>query len=755
MRGKYRTRRLEASGIKGVVFYSTLWRSFITLALILGMFPVLSYADEVYTDDYIVLSSEGGTLESGNYRLESDVSLENDLVIADDVVVTLDLNGHTLTGTGTDSVITVSGEKTSFTLEDRTAYYEVDGTYVSGSLTGGATNSHGGGVCVSNEYGSFQEDKAMTSFTMTGGTIEGNTAYYGGGVSVYAGSSFTMTGGLITSNTATVFGGGVFVIGNALVYPESDNSLNQLSAKPGSDFALLDSSDEIPSYVYVSNSPVISGNIVSDGATDNVFIGDTYSRIYVTDALSDKAHIGVYCNYKSYGTMSHPVYAYGTDDYQVTDADAACFSDDNGIYSFVARDNTIYAQASLEEAALTLDSTVVNYDGSVRVPTIIVDFNGRTLTQTIDYVYEVQDAQGITVSDPVDVGTYTIVVTGAGSFTGTLSATYEIRHFMERLGGSNRYKTMELIAQAAFADKECETVIICRGNKFPDALAAAGLAGALNAQVLLTATDKLSSETASEIARLEAKSAIVVGDNAAISNSTYAAIESLVGTENTTRVCGANRYETALEICKSVVKTNEADGKTTDTVIVTTGVRAADSLSVSSVAYALHAPIILVNKSKNISSDALEAIVDAGATRVLVLGDENSVSEASVDILEKYELEVVRLSGVNRYATSIEVAKYAINTLGFTCAHAAVTAGNGSKYADALVASALCGKAESPVLLVSSEDSEAPLVASLLQEHAGEVERIYVLGSSSSVSNELFTAIETVVGTKLARLSVA
>jgi hypothetical protein len=69
-----------------------------------------------------------------------------------------------------------------------------------------STSGDGGGVYVSNG-----------GFTMTGGTISGNSAsIYGGGVFVNAGGSgdnagFTMTGGTISGNSASTNGGGVAV----------------------------------------------------------------------------------------------------------------------------------------------------------------------------------------------------------------------------------------------------------------------------------------------------------------------------------------------------------------------------------------------------------------------------------------------------------------------------------------------------------------------------------------------------------------
>jgi hypothetical protein len=84
--------------------------------------------------------------------------------------------------------------------------YVVGGAFtMSGGTINGNSASFGGGVVVSSG----------ASFTMSGGTISGNTSPSGGGgVDVSSGASFTMSGGTISGNTASSSrGGGVYVSG--------------------------------------------------------------------------------------------------------------------------------------------------------------------------------------------------------------------------------------------------------------------------------------------------------------------------------------------------------------------------------------------------------------------------------------------------------------------------------------------------------------------------------------------------------------
>ena len=212
------------------------------------------------------ITADGGELVSGKYRLNKDITLTENLAIPDNANVTIDLNGHTLTGSGNGSVITVYGE---LTLNDSTATEQTnlshaeegtekngDGswtvtyavydennelsyrTYTAGALTGGKNgNNQGGGITVlggtvvmnggiitGNETGNNQQyalgggihlnkneqTDATATFTMTDGAVSGNTANStvtngqgsGGGIYVAPNCKFEMTGGVFCFNQA-------------------------------------------------------------------------------------------------------------------------------------------------------------------------------------------------------------------------------------------------------------------------------------------------------------------------------------------------------------------------------------------------------------------------------------------------------------------------------------------------------------------------------------------------------------------------
>lgn len=125
--------------------------------------------------------------------------------------VTLNLNGHTITGNGLDAVLQV-GLGSTLTLTDVSGNTgKIQGGSIGIEVQSGTLVMNGGTITGNN--GTYGGGVSLTgaTFTMNDGVISGNTASsYGGGVYVDQGSSFTMTDGTISGNTAAN-GGGVYV----------------------------------------------------------------------------------------------------------------------------------------------------------------------------------------------------------------------------------------------------------------------------------------------------------------------------------------------------------------------------------------------------------------------------------------------------------------------------------------------------------------------------------------------------------------
>ncbi|MCD7734596.1 MAG: hypothetical protein LUH48_05655 [Clostridiales bacterium] len=253
-------------------FVSKLTACLMACLMLCTMLPTAFAAE----DAAAALSGDGGTLADGSYVLEDDVTLAEDLTIPSGVEVTIDLNGHTLTGTGTGRTITVAG---TLTLNDSSdaqtgtitgggvlaegasstekATFTMNGGTITGSDVG--TTGSGGGVYVrycnftmngglitgnAANYGAGVYIRSYSTFVMNGGTITGNTAYdYGGGVEVNAGSSsalkstFTLNDGVITGNSARI-GGGIYLYGYGYLVMNGGSVYNNSSSVSGADIAV-------------------------------------------------------------------------------------------------------------------------------------------------------------------------------------------------------------------------------------------------------------------------------------------------------------------------------------------------------------------------------------------------------------------------------------------------------------------------------------------------------------------------------------
>lgn len=181
------------------------------------------YSEHHGEDDWTALSAdttEESTLSGGKYYLSDNDGDKNIAMgtISIDGDVTLCLNGQTLTHSGdTGSVIVVNSG--TFTLCD----CEND----TGCITGGkgvleGNSSYGGGIYICRG----------AQFIMLGGTIRGNTAQFGGGISIgqsgtNAGTYFTMSGGVIEDNTASSQGGATdtTVQANNILLAEGENTV--------------------------------------------------------------------------------------------------------------------------------------------------------------------------------------------------------------------------------------------------------------------------------------------------------------------------------------------------------------------------------------------------------------------------------------------------------------------------------------------------------------------------------------------------
>lgn len=297
----------------------------------------------------------------------------------------------------------------------------------------------------------------------------------------------------------------------------------------------------------------------------------------------------------------------------------------------------------------------------------------------------------------------------------------------KRLAGDTRTLTAVEISKEGWGEGS-ETVILARGDKFPDALAGAVLAKSYDAPILLTNSKTLSTETQAEIERLQAKNIFILGGTGAVSEE----IETQLATKYTVeRIEGDNRYETSANIAK-YLKTN---GKLlTNSAIIAYAQNYPDALAISSWAAQEGVPILL-SETNYLPKETTEALADLEISKTIISGGTGVISTK----VESELPDSTRYGGDNRYETAIEIIK----GLGQDIDTIFVATGN--DFPDALAGSALAAKQGKAILLVGNTID--PVVVKFLTTQKEKVNNIYALGGDGVVTpSTLSKLVQTLAG---------
>lgn len=90
-------------------------------------------------------------------------------------------------------------------------------------------------------------------------------------------------------------------------------------------------------------------------------------------------------------------------------------------YTGTASQTFTINKKALDAGMVTLSAESFTYNGRSQTPTVTVTDGGRTLTAGTDYTVSYQDSSNNTASAPTNAGTYTVVVTGQGNYSGSVN----------------------------------------------------------------------------------------------------------------------------------------------------------------------------------------------------------------------------------------------------------------------------------------------------------------------------------------------
>ncbi|MGK0466716.1 cell wall-binding repeat-containing protein [Clostridium sp.] len=304
-----------------------------------------------------------------------------------------------------------------------------------------------------------------------------------------------------------------------------------------------------------------------------------------------------------------------------------------------------------------------------------------------------------------------IFLCGGLNFTPVFAENADITN--TRLSGANRYTTSADISKAGWM--QSNTVIIANGLGYADALAASSLSKSKDAPILLTSKNAINASVITEIKRLEATDAILVGGTGVIANGVENQLKNLG--INFTRIGGTDRYDTS----KMVAEAMGVDSG----IIVATGLDFPDALSIAPIAGIKSMPILL--SPKETMNPNIEKFIKSKDIPVsYIVGQTDVIGSSIASNLPNSK----RLGGNNRYATNLVINKNFEDDLNFETIYLAT----GSNFPDALAGSALAAKNNSPIFLTGRNSLSEETINVLKNK---KVKNVVVLGGSDVVSDNI------------------
>ncbi|MGV8980870.1 DUF5050 domain-containing protein [Clostridium sp.] len=188
------------------------------------------------------------------------------------------------------------------------------------------------------------------------------------------------------------------------------------------------------------------------------------------------------------------------------------------------------------------------------------------------------------------------------------------------------------------------------------------------------------------------------------------------------RLQGVDRYATSISISKS-------GWTTSDNVVLASGSDFPDALSAASLAKQLNAPILLIGTT-------LDTAINNELTRlqvknIFIVGGEGAVSKSIKEQLSLKGITVTRLSGVDRYETSLSIANYIKEKFNLGT-EIVVAAGAG--FPDALSIAPIAASKGMPIIL--SPKNELPSsVKKYITDN--KVTKAFVIGGTGVVSDKV------------------
>lgn len=303
-----------------------------------------------------------------------------------------------------------------------------------------------------------------------------------------------------------------------------------------------------------------------------------------------------------------------------------------------------------------------------------------------------------------------------------------------RISGDTRIDTALEIAKAAYSSK-ISNVILTTADNYPDALTGSVLAYKLDAPILLVGSTDADQQKVLDYLKSNLDplgTVYILGGTGAVSEKMEAKVTN-IGFKNINRLAGADRYDTCARITDML---KIAQGTP---IVLVSGENYPDALSISSVAALSQYPILLV-KGNEIPANILSEISYIKPSKIYIIGLQGAVSSTAEEQISKTGVidsaNVIRIGGSDRFATSLQIAKY------FNLSGSLACIATGNNFPDALAGSLYAAKNNAPIILAAEALSEDQISYINSKKLSGTA----IFGGEGAVSKNISNQLTQILG---------
>ena len=203
-----------------------------------------------------------------------------------------------------------------------------------------------------------------------------------------------------------------------------------------------------------------------------------------------------------------------------------------------------------------------------------------------------------------------------------------------------------------------------------------------------------------------------------------------------TRLAGDNRYATATKLSGTMYKTS-------DTVILATGLTYQDALIAVPLASAYNAPLLL-GTERHITAQTEAELKRLKAKNVIVVSTNGAIGDKAKAELKALKLNTTYIEGKTDYETAAKVAA----TLQKKAGKAPYTIffATDSAFADALSASPVAAIMGAPIIYLKNTGSIDSATANYLKSVKGKVKNAYIIGGDGVISDAMMKNVANALG---------